>query len=79
MRDGCRVFVRSADHLGGDLEIVADQEANAVGRQVDASHPPLEIDGTGLDELGDDGPRQRKKGRFEKEVKATKKKVAKRR
>lgn len=30
-----------------------------------------------IDELADDGPRQRKKGRFEKEVKATKKRVAK--
>lgn len=30
-----------------------------------------------LDELADDGPRQRKKGRFEKEVKATKKKISK--
>ena len=30
-----------------------------------------------MGELGDDGPRQHKKGRFEKEVKATKKRVAK--
>ncbi|EKM55969.1 uncharacterized protein PHACADRAFT_256961 [Phanerochaete carnosa HHB-10118-sp] len=30
-----------------------------------------------VDELADDGPRQRKKGRFEKEVKATKKRIAK--
>ena len=30
-----------------------------------------------MDELGNDGPRQRKKGRFEKEVRATKKRVAK--